>query len=254
MKMKQLKQGKRHLRKANGAALIGGTAMMTMITLIVVGMLLLILNTGVLGNNNSRLQSIASDAARQISSKRWWLGMERKEWVSDESFRKQAKEEAELAVTAALAELGMPAPSNFEVKYQKGTVRSVPITLVEVSFDVSNVRICSAGFLPALIPMHVSAVSSDSEQAIEKHGMALLLFVDPANPGVKRGIRVPIYNATNGHSQSMDPGLIRAGVSTGNYVEAYLRLNCRNSARIGLAQAGPASHSLKRNTTVTNSL
>ncbi len=232
MKIKHLKHNRKQ-RKASGSALIGGIAMMTMLTLLVVGMLLLVVNTGVLGNSNNRLQSIASDAARQIGSKRWWLGMERKEWVSDQSFQAQAKEEAELAVTAALAELGLPPPSNFKVAYKAGTVRSVPITIVEVSFDVSRVGICSAGVLPNVIPMHVSAVSSDSEHAIDKQGMALLLFVDPANPGVKRGIRVPIYNATNGNAQSMDPELVRAGVSTGNVVEAYLRLNCVHSASIG---------------------
>lgn len=201
---------------------------MVVMSMIFVGLLLLLLNTAALMNDSCKLQGIASEAAGLIAAKRWFLGMERKEWN-----RAQARKEAEQSVTESLAAMGLPAPSNFHVdEFTSSTVRKTPIMVTRVSFDVAGVKIASGGFLPEAVFLHVAGTASDSEHAANKHAMALILAVDPNNPRIRRGIRVPIYNATNGQGVPLNGGLLKAGRSAGSFPEATLNLNCPQSSRI----------------------
>jgi hypothetical protein len=210
-------------RSAKGQAIIGGTACLILLTTLFSGMLLLLLNSGILSTDNQQLHGIASEAARHIAGSKWWLGMERPEYDAN-----AATSEAEQAVNAELATLGLPQAQNFTVTYSKGFVRQTEVTIVNVSFDVFGLKTVSGNKFPSFVKLNVSAASSDAEQATTKHALALILVLDPKTNEIKRGIRVPIYNATLGNGYPLDPGLLRAGDSVGNFPVAYMKLNCPN--------------------------
>lgn len=201
---------------------------MVVMSMIFFGLLLVLLNTAAIANNSSKIQGIASEAAGLIAAKKWFLGMERKEWNKE-----QARKEAEESVTKSLAAIGLPPPSKFDVKFMNGTVRNTSIVVTRVSFDVSGLQIVSGGILGNVVPsLHISGTATDSEHAVTKHAMALILAVDPSNPRIRRGIRVPIYNATNGQGQPLNGSVLKAGRSAGSFPEAMLNLNCPQSSHI----------------------
>lgn len=221
-------QSTKTARSQRGQLIIGGTAMMVLMSMIFFGLLLVLLNTAAISNNSSKLQGIASEAAGLIAAKKWFLGMERKEWD-----QVKAESEAQESVTKSLAAIGLPPPSQFRVKFIRGTVRDTQVVVTKVSFNVSGLQIVSGGILGNVVPsIHISGLATDSEHAVTKHAMALILAVDPSNPRIRRGIRVPIYNATNGQGQPLNGTVLKAGRSAGSFPEAMLNLNCPQSSII----------------------
>lgn len=208
---------KLRIRPARGAAIVGGVALMTVISALGAGLIFILANMSALSSEHQQLQSIGQEAARQIAASKYWLGMERPEYVaSDEEFK------AKQSVNAELSALGLPPCRGWKVSYNRAFVRDIETSVVCVDFDVLGIKIATGSAVPEFVSLHVSAVSSDSEHASRRHGSALMLFVD--EDGTQRGIRVPIYNSSNGNNESVDSDLIKAGPSVGNFPNAFFKL------------------------------
>lgn len=228
MKANKPGKSKQSVRSQKGQSLVGGTVMMVMMSTLVVGMVLLLLNMATLANDNQQLQGIACEAARQVAAQKWWLGMERTEWKDNQiAAEAQAKE----AIDAEFSAMGLPATSKVNFAYRKPRTGGGVLTVVEVSFDVSGIKVSSGGLFPSVVWLHITGVSSDSEHATAKHAMALILIEDPSDPRIQRGIRVPIYNATVGHNEAAAPAF-KVGTSVGNFPNAYLNVQCRNDGNV----------------------
>jgi hypothetical protein len=214
----------RNHRSNSGQAILGGTAMLILISILGGGMLMLLFYLAVMSNDYQQLTSIANEAARQVANSRFTYGMERPEFKETE-----AEAAALQAINNELEVLGykIKGTPDFTYKYttiaRNGVGNDIPAMIVEVGFDVSATN--PGSFAKVLFtPPHVSGQSSDNENAIRRHAMALILFVDPKNPAIQRGIRVPIYNYTRLASVAARPNMMRAGRSVGAFPTALLRI------------------------------
>lgn len=226
----QKSPARHYCRTASGQAILSGTALLLLLSTLTVGLLLALADMSILGNYNERLQAAASDIAERAAAEGYHYGVERRYdpvalQSSQSGFRNdRAYLDAELSAMGVDPRL----VSNYTVVSQDAKVRDLPVKMYIVSFDVWGIPICG-GVLPAVLPLHVRATSTNySEQAEQSHGCALLLVVDPRRPEIQRGLRVPIYNATLGRNTPADPSFLHAGAMIGEPPEAYLRLNCDN--------------------------
>lgn len=217
-------------RSNRGAAIIGGTAMLILLSALGIGMLLLVGNMATLANDYHQLQGLASETARQVAASRWSFGMERAEWK-----RSTAERIAAETLRAELAVIGyqLSGTPSFEYKLgtipRRGTGNDIPAMFVECRMSVRpTMSLNSAKSFLFLCPSEVKGISVDSEQAVRRHAMALLLFIDPENPRIQRGIRVPIYNYTRLHYMSSRPNMIKAGRSVGYFPTGEFALNAPN--------------------------
>lgn len=226
MKLHEQRGRQGRLRTSTGQAMAGGAAMMVMISILGAGMMMLLANLAILSNDYNQLQGIASEAARQVASSRLCFGMERPEWR-----RGKAEGIAIQALTAELDVLGYKLNGNPEFSYRmatihrNGTGNDIPTMIVECNMSISPTpSLSSAKGLFFLCPPRVSGISSDSENAVRRHAMALVMFIDPTNPNIKRGIRVPVYNYTRINNMSSRPNMIKGGRSVGHFPNGTLRV------------------------------
>lgn len=216
-------------RARSGQALLAGTMLLPLFVFGAMILIVLTFNIAALGNWQGQVQSIASEAARRVAAKRWWIGMAR----PDRKPVTDAAERAELtqAINAELETIGLSDLKGLKIATVNKLIYGKMTEFVSVEFDVPGMRMISGGILPSATSLHASAVSSNSEQASVMHGMALIHVVDPVTKEEK-GLRVPIYNATRGLSTPLNRNILSAGISAGIYPVAYLRLNCPNNNQI----------------------
>lgn len=230
-----------HSRSNRGQALVEGVAMLAVLITVVTLLLLLTINTYVVGSYNVKLQSAASNAARNIVAQKWWMGMERPEYRESE-----ATADALRTLNTELAAMGLPAAKNFKPTFTREIMlREKAITLVRVDFNVTlgGGKGC---ILPVAIPLHISSISSDAEYAVTTHGRALIMAGPKGSP--QTGIRVPVYNATIGKQTPAFAPMLTAGETPGESPTAHLVLYC-NSA----GSAAQKHKDIAPNTTVPTS-
>lgn len=238
------------IRSQRGQAAIEGTAIIFVMTMLVVGVLLLLVNTSLMGSYNYRLNAIASDGARQFTAGMWFLGMKRPNFDLNGSVAaahgasKRLSEGAigdvKVLITEEIKAMGWAKAtvSNLKIEPKTELVAGHEVTIVQVDFDVNNLEVLAGGLFPSTVTLHASGISSDAQYAVDRHGMALLhtVYPDPLNPQVmiERAIRVPIYNATIGQNTpaSRDPKWLQAGDSIGNSPTVEIALSCANGGEL----------------------
>ena len=197
--------------------------MLSVMTMVLALLFLLILNTYFISENNVKLQFAASHAARRISNAKWWLGMERPDYNA-----RLAEKDAKQALDNELHALGLSSASNFTASYSNVMLRRKKITIVRIDFDVDGLQLCRGLCFDGASTLHGNGIASDADHAVTPHGRALILADDPST-GARHGIRVPVYNATNGDSTAAHPTYLRAGVSAGKYPVANLTVQCNTA-------------------------
>ncbi|MBY0552335.1 MAG: hypothetical protein K2W95_33960 [Candidatus Obscuribacterales bacterium] len=245
-------------RHQHGQASLECVAVIFVMTMLVVGALLLLVNTSLLGSYNYRLNAIAADGARQFTAGMWFLGMKRRNFDLNGSVAASHGAPARLSegaigdvrtlITEEVKAMGwtQATVSNLKVEPHTETVAGHEVTIVKVDFDVSNIEILSGGILPTTVTLHATAISSDAQYAVDRHGMALLhtVYPDPLNPGVmiERAIRVPVYNATIGQNTpaSKDPRWLQAGDSIGQSPTVEIALSCANGGELARERTNPS--------------
>lgn len=245
-------------RNQHGQATLEGTAIIFVMTMLVVGALLLLVNTSLLGSYNYRLNAIAADGARQFTAGMWFLGMERRNFDLDgsvaaahgasERLSRGAKGDVEILINEEIKAMGWRNAKvfNFNVVPHTDTVAGHEVTIVKVDFDVSGIEMLSGGILPTTATLHATAISSDAQYAVDRHGMALLhtVYPDPLIPGamIERAIRVPVYNATVGQNTpaSQDPRWLQAGNSIGQSPTVEIALSCANGGELARERTNPS--------------
>ncbi len=210
-------------RSQCGQALVEGTVMLSVMTTVLAMLFLLVLNTYFISESNVKLQFAASHAAKRISDAKWWLGMERPDYHQE-----SAESDAKLALDNELHALGLPSASNFTASYSSVMLRQKSVTIVRIDFDVDGLQLCSGLCFSGAAKLHGNGIASDADHAVTPHGRALILAEDP-NTGVRHGIRVPVYNATNGNDTPAHPTFLNAGISAGKYPVANLSIQCNTA-------------------------
>lgn len=221
---------KSHARRAQGRqqfgqAMIEFSAITTVMTLLIVLLAALLVNTYFFSNLSYRVQDVACEGARLVGANKWWLGIQRREYNE-----LSAREQAMSAVNAELEKMGLPRASNVHFDKQTILLQRKDTTITRLDFDVTGVKTI-AGIFPAPVTIHASGIYSDAEHALTKHGQVLLHFVDPSDPSKTCGVRVPVYNATVGKDTAAHPTWMVAGnEAVGQYPMAYLRMECKQEA------------------------
>lgn len=211
-----------HSRSNKGQVIVESAAMFAVLITAVVLLILLAINTYVVGSYNVRLQAAASNAARNIVAQKWWMGMERPEYNEAD-----ATADALNTLNLELEAMGLPHAEGFKPTFTREIMlREKAITLVRVDFNVT-LGGKSGCILPTSVPLHISSISSDAEYAVTTHGRALILCGPKGGP--QTGIRVPVYNATIGKQTPAHPTMLVAGNTPGESPTAHLVLYC-NSA------------------------
>lgn len=203
---------------------------MVMISILGTGMVMLLANMAVLSSDYQQLESIASEAARQLASSRYAFGMARPEWV-----REDAEKVVKQCIDSELKVIGYEKNQEPEFEYRMTTIHrnginnDIPAMYVECKLSVKPTpSLTSLKGLFFLCPHTVAGVSTDSENAIRRHAMALIIFVDPEHPDQQRGIRVPIYNYTRINNMASRPNMMKAGSSVGYFPNGTLRIMAKN--------------------------
>lgn len=238
MKVRNTGTRRRHQRSARGAAIIGGVSMLILISLLGMGMIQLLLYWATLSNDLQQLTSIGTEAARQVVNAKCNYGMEMQDGLWDKA---GAEDAATDAVEEQVGMLGYKLQGRINFTYRRGVIHrhstsdnpnanDIPVVEAIAEFDVTP-----SGSAPinkrifGLVPQHISTVSSDSEEAIRRHGMATIVFQDPDNPANRRGIRVPIYNYTRLNGMASRPNMFKGGKSVGRFPSANLTIWAKNS-------------------------
>lgn len=193
------------LRRSSGQAIVEGTVMAVVLTLLSVGLLLMIFNTTVLGNYQLKLQMVATETAKQINQQRYWLGMERPhgteagQWDKDTCNRNAA-----IAAGYMAQAVGLIAPDvDPETKVDIGepqevemTIGNDTVTLTQVTVKIKDLPLFTGGtnYIPSSISLQAVGMACDASAS--PGGVAILHFMDPAHPNMSKAIRIPAYCAT----------------------------------------------------------
>lgn len=204
-------------RSERGQGIAEGAACMVVMVPVVGLLILLLLNTYFVATYNIKLQSIALNGARLVTSDEWWLGMTRTD------YSQAAEDNARQAINGQLAILGLSCKTPPVFTYTEGVaLRKKKITVVRVDFDVTP-KLVRGFFFPSVLTLHASGVSSNANHAVTRHGQIFLEAIDPVtHSGI--GIRIPAYNATVGMNTPANPVWLRAGRSAGKFPVAYLQV------------------------------
>lgn len=215
-------------RSTRGGVIVEGAAMLTVMVPVLVLLILCLINTYFVTSYNLKLQAIAASGAREVMANRWWLGMTRTDYSN------AAEQNTSYHIDEQLRAIGLKLKGHPTYTYTlpgQVKLRRKAITVVRVDFEVDGLKIAKGGFMVPGMSLHATGVSSDSEHAVTRNGQAFIAFRDPETQfGV--GIRVPIYNATNGHGQPAQQHLLRMGRSAGTYPVAYLRVEVPHAGHI----------------------
>lgn len=193
------------LKRSSGQAIVEGTVMAVVLTMLSVGLLLMIFNTTVLGNYQLKLQMVANQSANHLNQGRYWLGMERPKGKAVGSFDAQtAKANAKLLAADMLQAVGLIAPDegnpedrvSFEAEEIEDTIGNETVTMTRVTLKVDRLPLFTGGtnYIPSTISLSAVGIACDSSAS--PGGVAILHFMDPAHPNMSKAIRVPAYCAT----------------------------------------------------------
>lgn len=142
---KVVSRNKTAIRSDRGQAIAEGAVIGIFMTILSTLLLLLLLNTAILGGYDYKLRIVATEAARNIDSSRFWLGMPR-----DDYNEVSAKGNARVLADSLLDALGLPHTTTFEITTTDASVggRIVPITRVDMS--VNGLKTVG-GFFPPFV-------------------------------------------------------------------------------------------------------
>jgi hypothetical protein len=219
------------IRKNHGHTIVEGAAMIPLLVFFSIALAFFVLNAGIVGTYNYRLNAIASEAARQMNAGRWWLGMERTGFKVEE-----AKNDVRRLLVAEVNAMGWEGaslhPDDIEITTEQKMAGDRPLNIVRVTFRVDGLRIQSAGVFPQTISLSAAGISSDAEYHVPRHAMAVLHVVDPRTGATQRAIRVPIYNATIGNDTPAHPKHLHAGPSIGTFPVVTMNIYAKTTGRL----------------------
>jgi hypothetical protein len=226
----ELKLCTQQQRKFSGQAIVEGAALMVVLVPLVVILTFMLVNASIVGTYAYRLNAIASESSRQYNAGKWWLGMERTGFNVP-----AAQQDVKDLVNAEIAASGWPEAKadNFQFDYTAGMMNNQPITVLRVSFDVSGLKVLSAGVFPSTVKIHATGISSDAEYAVARHGMVVIHTVGGKS---QRAIRIPAYNATIGRDTPAHPDFhwLHAGPSIGTSPVINFNIKCDSSGVLNI--------------------
>lgn len=174
-------------RSMSGAVIAEGAAAAVMLTVLGVGLLLLILNTVILGDASYKLTVVASGAARNIDAAKFWLGMKR-----DDYDPAKAQSNARALADSMLDAVGLPRTTDFKVTETQSNIGGTKTTISVVRLTVGGLK-TAGGFFPPFVQLSGSGVSCDN--AVPPYGVGLLFLVEPTDDRNNQAIFFPIYAA-----------------------------------------------------------
>lgn len=216
-----LRRDPRH-RTPAGQALAEGTAALVLLTCLGVGMLLLILNTTIMGSYYEKLHIIANESAKYMVTDQYWLGMERRDYDPTKSAA-NARAVADGMLNAV--GLGKTLAGEAGFKVTPGTVTvgqggdAKTYNIARVDIGVGGLML-AGGMFPTGITLRASGIASNASES-KANLVGSIYFYNPGNPADGAAYYMPLYgivknNEVNGqNSEANDnmqlPGIPRMG-------------------------------------------
>lgn len=242
------------VRSKHGQGIAESGIVLVVGTTLAIGLVMFLLNLARVSSCNYRLQSIASQAARQIIANEYFLDMQLGEFDDDPHHLVSAEPSSDGASTdigkncrylvdQELEMVGLPASTNFKIKSYDRTIMDHRVRFIEIDYDVPGLQVISANMFPASYSLHAHGFASSSKHSVSTHGICLIHVVDVDSTGrptgVERGIRVPIINATINdgagiRDQSAAGNLLRAGETIGKCDTACMTLHVTHDGIMNL--------------------
>jgi hypothetical protein len=174
---------------ARGSVLLEGVIGMVLIIGVLVGGLLLLINTYLVMVYQDKLRVVADATARYASGKQYWLGMKRPDYKEAE-----AHEQARQLANSLLHEIGLPSASSVEIlqtKFQAPGVEGMT-DKVNVRIMVNGIRTIGNAFIPFL---NITGTGTAFENALPPYCVAQTYSLNENDPNNVKRIQYPAYGA-----------------------------------------------------------
>ncbi len=233
----------RNDRRPSGQALAEGTAALVLLTAIGVGMLLLILNTTIMGSYYEKLHIIANESAKYMVTDQYWLGMERRDYDPAKSAA-NARAVADGMLNAV--GLGKTLAGEAGFKVTPGTV-TVGAGAEARTYNISRVDIgvgglmLAGGMFPTGITLRASGIASNASES-KANLVGSIYFYNPGNPADSAAFYMPLYgivknNEVNGQNSEANDNMQLTGIPRmGNFP------NSNGSGTVNVVLSGYAPH------------
>jgi uncharacterized membrane protein (Fun14 family) len=182
-------------RKQSGQALVEGVAILVLMIGIFVGLLMLLLNLGVVMSEQQKVQVAATQAAQYIMGRRYWLGAVRTDYDATATAA-TARSVADGVLTA----LNLPPSSSFTT-VDEPAANGITITTVTVA--ITGLPLLNGARLP--LPLAASSASTTAQDITQGWRAVSIQCADPNNPQDQtqwRTAMVPCYNYLVGSPRS----------------------------------------------------
>lgn len=179
-----MKKYRKQSRKISGQALVGGTAMLSVSVIFVVGLIALLLNFFFACNYSIKAQVVANEAAKIVDAHKYWLGLPRVDY------------NAEATATAALStanelcqQLGLP-----PIQSGDFVVDSAAST---ITLTIRGCAIpCTSVIFPSMIP--VTALGVCPQSVVTPYGIMQIGVPVPNTASQYQIVTLPAYGFCQG--------------------------------------------------------
>lgn len=193
-------------RNGRGAAIAEGAAISVLVTMLAVALLLLLLNTAIVGGYSYKLLVVANETAKQINASKYWLGMPR-----DDFNQEEAEANGREFANALLGTFLLPNASSFSVTENRVRFGGIETPVTRVELTVLGLKTVGGVFGP----IGLTATGISSENSVPPYATAVFTLhdtiVDPltsrpvAADRRGRAVEVPAYAAFNHNNSFYSP-------------------------------------------------
>jgi len=243
-------------RRQTGQGLVEGVVGIWMVVTFTVGLLFLLLNVFYVMTYKSRVELVATEAARYIEKHNYWLGMEIPAGQKPDAGT--LKQQALILSNALLQKMGLPAVRNQDLTIQTSRINHPQLggmaSITKVTLTVPGLRLPGGSVLPTAI--NLTETGTACETAVTPYSTLNISAWNPANPNMTRVAQVPCYFMVQGNMQwsygnpnnpslSNPSGLARPGrMGSGRYVNwgiGVQSLNAPGRDYMGIWENGQCS-------------
>jgi hypothetical protein len=197
---------KKHKRTAGGQAIAESAFGASFVVILIMGLMMLLLNSTTLGTRKVQVESVASAAAKSIMSDKYFLGMERPQYDLDSS-----SQNARDLADAMLDRIGLGKTTYFKAIPSGATIDGHKIDLVRVDLRVSvtpatpGFKILEYTIIPELVSIAGSGMASTASES-KGYALGVVDFYNLDNPKQSHAFFLPLYSAelVNGNVQAGD--------------------------------------------------
>lgn len=172
------------IRDAKGQAIVGGTTALSLAVAVTVGLFCLLLNVFFVCNYSIKAQLVASEAAKMLDSRKYWLGLPRVDYDPG-----KAKLAAVEAANYMCRSLGLPQVQGDDVVIDQENSR-ISLTIRNCEIPFTNIA------FPSLIP--VTAVGVCPQSIMTPYGIMQIGVPVPGSPNQYQIVTLPAYGFCQG--------------------------------------------------------